>query len=93
MILQGATESGFTSHYVPIKSKIDLKMVWVLRLYLHPIMFLLNPSKNQLVGKDEHGFTSHYVPIKSIAEDNELNYEVVFTSHYVPIKSRSYKSC
>ncbi len=56
-------------------------------------MFLLNPSKNQLVGKDEHGFTSHYVPIKSIAEDNELNYEVVFTSHYVPIKSRSYKSC
>ena len=46
----------FTSHYVPIKSTVMI-LFFLLSLYLHPIMFLLNPD--ELATAILEGFNLH----------------------------------
>ncbi len=60
---KGEAAYFFTSHYVPIKSRIALRIDLQL-LPLHPIMFLLNHIEKYKC-HTLCNFTSHYVPIKS----------------------------
>ena len=54
---------SFTSHYVPIKSRV-YAISEMMQGDLHPIMFLLNP-RAPTTSIAVPTFTSHYVPIKS----------------------------
>ena len=75
----------FTSHYVPIKSTF-LFIVLFLPIYLHPIMFLLNPATKFCVLSFK-SFTSHYVPIKS--HTNIILYFLPFSTHFLSTTAKT----
>ena len=83
-----AKAPAFTSHYVSINSAMILPD-GILKLNLHPTMYLLILTEDQLAAFALAKFTSHYVSINSrISQMASIKIET-FTSHYVSINSSS----
>ena len=81
-----AKAPAFTSHYVSINSTTGDDKYTIL-YNLHPTMYLLILTEDQLAAFALAKFTSHYVSINSrISQMASIKIET-FTSHYVSINS------